>query len=639
MDSERHHRQFISRYQVIEELGSGSVGVVYRAYDPNLKKTVAVKALIQSQITDAALMRFQKEAKALKKLHHASIPEVYNFAVTESGEPYLVMEYVEGTSLRKLIEKGPLEYGDTLFIIESVCDALAYAHGHGVVHRDVKPENIRLDVTSDRHQDVKVIDFGVAQVEDPSGELDMTKSGRIIGSPAYMSPEQIRGLEVDGRSDVYSLGCVLYEMLTGLKPFEGTAPMATALMQVSQPAPKLSDRNGSQSYSQPLEAAMQKCLTKNADERFQSMNELKEHLRSVLLTDIENSAAPHTVPNPVALKNAIKFSADSQPAARAAVLVAIAVVVGLVVVFLVTKIFSDLRVGPTDAIQKSKALPPSISETMETLEKAGWPIFAVQGITYHTAAPGATDESFKKLAQLPDVENVRIPLSNVITGEGFRYLQNKPIKRFMIISSKLDDKGVENLCKIKSLESVNIELSKTLSNEGIKHLLELPNLESVNYGHIRLPSQTFKITSQIPKLVHVGMRGVYNLKHEDIPLLAQLPRLTSITMRESEILDQDCQTFASFKHLEDLELRGNRISDVGCRILAKMPLKRLELSDNPITDDGILALCNAKDLVFFNMAGLKVSDSAIKAFVKSHPQCELVTTESQSEDEFGHGTD
>jgi eukaryotic-like serine/threonine-protein kinase len=207
----------IGRYKVVAELGRGAMGVVYKAEDPNLDRTVALKTISLEKEAEGRAeyqKRFMLEAKAAGKLNHANIVTTYDFGEVD-GMAYLAMELLEGTDLRKRVQQGPIAPAEAVEIGCQVAEGLAYAHGRGIVHRDIKPANIML---TDRGP-AKIMDFGLARMRLADHK---TSTGIVLGTPRYMSPEQISGQPVDHRSDIFSLGIVLWEMLTGRRLFSGS---------------------------------------------------------------------------------------------------------------------------------------------------------------------------------------------------------------------------------------------------------------------------------------------------------------------------------------------------------------------------------------------------------------------------------
>ena len=205
----------ISHYKIIEKLGEGGMGVVYKAEDTKLQRVVALKFLPVSMTRDErARARFVHEARAASALDHPNICTIHEIDETEEGHTFIVMAYYEGESLKEKIERGPIEIEEALDIVYQISEGLHEAHEKEIVHRDIKPANIAL-TTRDQ---VKIMDFGLAKLR---GQTILTREGTTLGTVSYMSPEQARGEEVDHRTDIWSLGVVLYEMITGKRPFKG----------------------------------------------------------------------------------------------------------------------------------------------------------------------------------------------------------------------------------------------------------------------------------------------------------------------------------------------------------------------------------------------------------------------------------
>jgi serine/threonine-protein kinase len=229
----------IGRYTIVSELGRGGMGVVYKAWEESLQRHVAIKMLADQYAEDESVVaRFMREARAVADVHHANIVQVF-CVDTHDGQPYFVMEYVEGESLGDCIEReNKLHPRKAVSMLKEAASGLAAAHARGVVHRDIKPANLMLS----RHGNVKVVDFGIARVEGP--ETKLTATGMAMGTPAYLSPEVCLAKSVDQRSDIFSLGVVLYEMLTGETPFNADSPLALMSKVVEARIPDLLELDG-----------------------------------------------------------------------------------------------------------------------------------------------------------------------------------------------------------------------------------------------------------------------------------------------------------------------------------------------------------------------------------------------------------
>lgn len=270
------------KYHIEALLGQGGMGRVYRASRPLIGDAVALKILSPEQIADNhAVERFRREAQAAARLKHPNAVNIYDFGVSEEGLVYLVMEMVEGQSLRAVIkQQGPLTPNAAAEIFKQVCSALDEAHKQNIIHRDVKPDNIIVSANATGLR-VKVLDFGIAKLRDlaPSA-TNLTQTGSIVGTPHYMSPEQCLGEELDHRSDIYSLGVVLYESLTGILPFNSPTSAAVVVQQVTQPPPPLRSMN--LSISQAVEVVVLHALQKRREDRPQTAGNLSQELNAAV---------------------------------------------------------------------------------------------------------------------------------------------------------------------------------------------------------------------------------------------------------------------------------------------------------------------------------------------------------------------
>lgn len=273
------------RYEILELIGDGAMGQVYKAKHRLLKRIVAVKMMHPNLVSGAAaLKRFQKEAELASALNHPNILTVYDFGVTDGGVPYLVMAFLEGTSLAEQIAGGAnLELKRSVHIFKQVSLGLAHAHENGVVHRDLKPSNIMLVQLDNDPDFVKIVDFGIAKLLTPTeGETDnLTRTGEVFGSPPYMSPEQCRALKVDARSDIYALGCVMYRTVSGKQPITGHDLIEYLYKHVNETPAAFNIVCPELNIPADLEAIIFKAMAKQPDDRYQSMGELREALDHV----------------------------------------------------------------------------------------------------------------------------------------------------------------------------------------------------------------------------------------------------------------------------------------------------------------------------------------------------------------------
>ena len=279
---------FSGRYDVLGTIGKGGMGVVYRARDRQLDEVVALKVLRSDVLKDdpTLLERFKQEIKLARRITHRNVLRTHDFGETQ-GTPYISMEYLEGVTLKDLIRgKGALPLPVGLRIAKQMCLGLEAAHQEGVVHRDIKPQNMLIIPESG---DLKIMDFGIARVSEmKAGAAGLTSTGTVMGTPDYMPPEQAQGQPADFRSDIYSLGIVLYEIFTGHLPFTGDSVMAVVLAHIQKPAP--APRQANPAIPPELEAIILRCIEKSPSKRYQRVEEVLEDL-GVVSTRLDATAA------------------------------------------------------------------------------------------------------------------------------------------------------------------------------------------------------------------------------------------------------------------------------------------------------------------------------------------------------------
>lgn len=321
--------QQIGRYSIKSEIGRGGMATVYLAQDPRFRRDVALKVMAAGLIDNPTfLVRFEREAQVIASLEHPAIVPVYDFG-DEGGAPYLVMRYMPGGSLSDRLRRGPLTFTQAAEIISRLAPALDAVHARSIVHRDLKPGNILFDGYGNAY----LSDFGIARL----AQSTVTLTGdAIIGTPSYMSPEQVRGEpDIDGRSDIYALGAILFEMLTGKQPYEATTPMGIAMKQITEPVPRIRAINAD--LPEEIETVIEKAMAKERQKRFASAGEMAS-LQSSIASHMpaggnstvldapfpaneekpaqSSNAAPANLPQPAVTPLEVQPAPPSQPPAE-----------------------------------------------------------------------------------------------------------------------------------------------------------------------------------------------------------------------------------------------------------------------------------------------------------------------------------
>jgi serine/threonine protein kinase len=319
-------------YRVSTLIGCGGMGEVYLAEHMTLGKKCAIKVIPPENVTEIGWRRFQLEAKAIAKLEHINLVKVTDLGIHEGCLPYYAMEFVEGHTLADMVaqsERLPLEMAIKIFV--QVCDGVHYAHRAGIVHRDIKPANIMVTQSGSGKVAVKVLDFGLAKLTSRDQERQsLTSVGDIFGTPFYMSPEQCSGDKIDSRSDVYSVGCTLFQCLTGRPPFTGHLPVAVVICHQEADPPSLEAAAGAKIVPEAMEVVMAKLLRKNPVERYQTLLELRQDLEKVARGE---SVLPfYASRRAQASQNKSAVTALAKPAARPTAPVALAALAAISVV-------------------------------------------------------------------------------------------------------------------------------------------------------------------------------------------------------------------------------------------------------------------------------------------------------------------
>ena len=345
----------IDRYKIISEIGRGGMAVVYRAVDTTLDRNVAIKIITPEYADKEKLLkRFSREAKTLAKLSHSNLVKVLDYGEYD-GSPYVIMEFIPGGTLSSRMGK-PMNYADAAAILAPVARALNYAHLQKVVHRDVKPANILINESGQ----ALLSDFGILKLIEAEETQGLTGTGKIVGTPSYMSPEQIRGRQVDGRSDVYSLGIVFFEMVTGRKPYIANTPIELSLKHLNDPIPRA--RQFVRDIPPEVEQVFLKAMAKKPEERYQSMAAFADDLEKL---GGKLSVSNTRVARPVTSEQQKLDEKKPQGLKKPALLVIPALVVVALGVFLISR----MGVGNAASLNGTETAPMVVNSPTSTLAK------------------------------------------------------------------------------------------------------------------------------------------------------------------------------------------------------------------------------------------------------------------------------
>jgi len=552
-------------YEFICEIGSGGMGVIYKARHLALNQLVAIKMLHANRLNETSLRRFQQEAKAISSLDHPGIVRVRDFGATESGQPHLILDFIQGETLSDYVSRqGALPVSDAIDIFIDVADALEHAHERGILHRDLKPSNIML-VENKGRLIVKIVDFGIAKMlgeEATGGKAGLTQTGEIFGSPAYMSPEQTSGETLDYRSDVYSLGCVLFEALTGAPPFSSKNPIEILFQQVNDAPPSLKQASLGKTYPPELEMLVAKALRKKRTERFTSMRELKEALIDSKLGKRHDSLIFQHVEK--------KRTDDSKLILICASCVIVAA--GLAI----WSIFQSTAVKPEPAL---KTPPPNAFEKLPTSDDAARKKIS-ESITKKKIRLGGwvNDEALSAFDKCTITEDVDLS-GTAINGEGLEHLIRLPLRKLNLRASALTDVGLIKVGKMLALEDLNIRQTPIRHDANLEQLANLPHLRKLNVMTCKVGDMGMEAIGKIRSLQSLNIEDNSDITTAGMDSIGKLPALTELEISHGQVESflMDARLFGA---LQVLGVNNVDISHLGKNILSGLqivPLRVLKL--------------------------------------------------------------
>ncbi|MBX9668828.1 MAG: protein kinase [Candidatus Obscuribacterales bacterium] len=477
------HRDYVA----IEELGRGGMGIVYRCKDLRLDRDVAVKVIGWS-LSDSQVVRFHQEARALAKLQHPNILAIENFAHSDDGSLFLVMELLKGKRLSDIIEsKEDIPFVQALEVFIQICNGLSHAHNRDILHRDIKPSNIFLDDTKYDTAHVTITDFGLAKLVTEDQRL--TKTGISIGSPPYMSPEQANGSNVDERSDLYAVGCLMFEVLSGDKPFSGSSIPHILMKHAKEPPPRLSEQVPEKSFPSEIDTIISTCLAKSPADRFQSVSELGEALQKLLNRSSRRYADGTGFSGSYSQQTLMeKSNLSGQDQSQRHSKLGLHVVLSLLVLGILTiagagwLIFAD-RSNESDLPPEEPYLTdstgdediPPPEETIKTETKKQTPLVVIN-------RRDARKHLEELLARYREKDGAAFPSISLarsdVRDKDLELLEGLPIKKLNLFRTAITDSGLEHLSKLPQLEELDLGITK-ITDEGVKLLRQFPSLKTI----------------------------------------------------------------------------------------------------------------------------------------------------------------
>lgn len=576
------------RYLPVKELGRGAAGTVYLSIDKMLDKAVAVKTLIN--LSSVQLISFQDEARATAKLDHPNIVKILDFGVSNSDIPYMVMEYIAGVSLeRYILEEGALstELFKSIFI--KLSHSLGYAHRHRIFHRDIKPSNIILFESEDG-VDLKVIDFGIAKAKKESGMVTIYNDNSLAGTPSYMAPDVVNGNAYDARSEIYSVGCVMFEALAGKPPFLAETALETLSLHVHNQVPDLTETNPD--VDEEVSHLVARCLSKERQERFANMNELSQALSEIRGPDVEDGL------------EATSYDVKESRGKRSLL---IPIIVGGLfltgcISFLLLTYFSEPTTSQSDS--KFKKVPVKARPEISSLSHQE----RVKFISVDLSGDRLNNLVGKSIGEI-DFDHC------TLDGASFRYLkQVRNLNRLNFSSSKLDMKDFQILNDLKSFRALEL---RDMNVDGLASIAGL-NLSKLVIANCRRPNIDASAPldlSELKKLRYLLIEFV-PLKECEVNSVSGLKRLQNLCLD----LDKKPSNLLSIskKHvmLKVITIRNTKLENAFIDRLVECPrLNSLSFIWCNVEKPGVVKdLVKSKSLNTLSYATCKFSKDTIKEF-------------------------
>jgi len=617
---------FAEKYELVSVVGSGGMGIVYKARQVMLDKQVAVKTVLSPMPSDHAIRRFQQEGKAASRLSHPNLISIFDFGISANGKPYLVMDWVEGSTLADRIQMhGALPFQECLDIFIQVIAGLSHAHSQGVLHRDLKPSNIMLTTSSSGTAQVKIVDFGIAKLVELEERITagLTQTGELIGSPLYMSPEQGQGVKVDARSDLYSFGCVMYEALTGSPPIVRESVVATLMAhQTDKPLP-LKQASLGLEFPPAIEQAIAKLLAKNPNERYQTADDVHQDLLAIksgagLLTGQKGSdAARSTTPRWILL--AVTGSVVT-------VLVAAAYIGGVVATkprhsptAVVAPDAEPVESFKQDDNNKSNDEKDIASEIQDEVNRV--PDKAYFKLHYFRA----TDATLAPLAKLWKLRSVDLSVSK-IGDDGLVYIEKAPLEILILAETQITDAGMVHVAKMKQLQSLDLYDTK-IGDAGLAQLSGLTSIQVLKIGGTQVTSAGLGYLLPLKLLKELDVNDLKdNLTDKGLATISKFSNLSQLNIANDRATATGIGDLANLPKLGNLSLARNKLSAAELHALAK--LKHLEVLDLEATGVTIQDLDTlAKELPLLRQVCAencpKISPADRQQFLKKHPRIQL----------------
>ncbi|RTL36011.1 MAG: serine/threonine protein kinase [Candidatus Melainabacteria bacterium] len=588
------------RYKILSLIGQGGMGTVYLCEHIYLGTRLALKVLDAENISSTGIRRFQQEAKLIVSIEHENIVTVHDFGVIADRYPFFTMDYLEGESLAAVLaKKGTFTTTEALPIVKGICAGLSHAHAHGVVHRDIKPSNIMIidDTDNSDNKRVCLVDFGIAKLSttNHTEEQSLTRTGEVFGSPLYMSPEQCAGEPVDERADIYSLGCVLFEMLSGTPPFLGATAFTTMVQHYTrEKPPTLKEATLGQEFPQEIENIVAKMLSKEVNHRYQNLTSVIQDLG-----DMEHGRQPRHVGTTFRERNQ-KSSQDKVPIVFGA-LTAVVLVAAILLFWQTNQPPGAQSVEPPETANRSatSTLTPTSTSTYSATALA-----TSSATSISTATSTSTSKSTSNPASTATSASIQTSILKPLTAP---YDGSK----LPSIDAILIPEHPEMLSRI----------AQPISSADLDKLLSHPDPDSRLDLRMRiLTSDDLIKIGKTAWVEHFSAKGA-KISNQALSNLTRL-KLWNLNLNSSNFNDRGARAISKFNKLRILNLGNTEVSDDGIKEISGMKiLEKLELDGTEITVDSLNSLRHCRSLNWLSLRSIKsLNDGDVKPLQSSKLQ-------------------
>ena len=613
----------VERYAPLVELGRGAAGVVYLCRDRTLRKKVAVKTLIN--LERSQLLSFQEEAKATARLNHPAIITVLDFGVTEGGTPFMVMEHVPGINLETYLKvKGAMEQEVACRIFARLSQALEYAHRNGILHRDLKPSNILLKEAAKGLEadegtlEPLLIDFGIARVKEESGMLTEYQGKTLAGTPQYMSPDTIRGESYDERSEVYSLGCVLFEALSGTPPFKGDNALDVLARHAREEAPTLDQFV--EGIDPDLAAIVTRCLAKEKEDRFADMAEFA----SALATGTGDDTT-------------FKDDSESTSGTSSSMLLTLGIMTVLILCGLAYTAYSTITDGKDRNAHKQSAAKKKEREVEKTNRNKEYmlPYSALLDTDRHEAelvnrgrgnvlVTGQVKGDKENLALLKGRRDISILefTHDDLRGDTLEYIAELPLKKITLSYSNIDDGTMRIIARIPTLETLSFSYSQ-VENSNLSELKGLKRLNNLGMWGQDLTEDFLEGLAELKQVTVLSICDCRSYPLSTFEILAKNPNILSLSAIGKGLPDECLKDLHLFKKLDTLEL--TKVPENLFDEVAKTNIRGMRISVNPdVTEDALMKASKVKSMKVYSIQSCdKIKPDFATRFMRIRPDCKV----------------